>query len=89
MIETTISGCRVALGKAELKVRLMKIGIAVEGESLMICNWIYYFSSMIVIDICSITCTKTGSKTSDESSVFELFVETFKPIIGWIGDFPI
>lgn len=42
MIEAAVSGRRVALGESKLKVRLMKVGVAIEGKGLMVGSRILY-----------------------------------------------
>jgi hypothetical protein len=78
MVEAAVSGSRVALGKSKLKVRLMEIGIAIEGEGLMVGCGVYHSFEMVIINISSIRCAKARGKTCNEPSLTELFVKAIE-----------
>jgi hypothetical protein len=78
MVEAAVSGSRVALGKSKLKVRLMKIGIAIERESLMVGCGVYHSLEMVIIDVSPIRCAKARGKTCNEPSLTELFVKAIE-----------
>ena len=75
MIEAAVSCSRDALSKSKLKFRLMEVGIAIEGEGLMIGYRIHQSVGITFVHISPIGCAKARGKASHESPLIELLVE--------------
>jgi hypothetical protein len=78
MVEATVSDSIHAPGIGKLHPGLIKIGIATEGEGLMVGYGVNHSFEMVIVNITGIRCAKALGKTSNKPSLAELFVKTIK-----------
>ena len=78
VVEAAVSSCRVTFGEAELEVRLVEVGVAVEGKGLVVGRGIDDCLNIAVIYVSSVGSAETCGKAGHESSITELLVETVR-----------